>query len=136
MGQSTHAIDAPQKRVYILEDEPAIAAIEADILRDMGYSAVVCNRIVELGDLIDMGLPDLLVVDVMLPDGDGGDVTTLLRDMWPGIPVIFVSATSRERLAELRDLGPVVAKPFDIDDFSAAVRQALEEPNGARSSEA
>jgi DNA-binding response OmpR family regulator len=129
-------VDAPQKRVYILEDEPAIAAIEADILRDMGYSAVVCNRIVELGDLIDMGLPDLLVVDVMLPDGDGGDVTTLLRDMWPGIPVVFVSATSRERLNELRDLGPVVAKPFDIDDFSTAVRRALEEPNGARSADA
>jgi CheY-like chemotaxis protein len=62
----------------------------------------------------------------MLPDGDGGDITELLRTAWPGIPAIFVSAASRERLAELAPIGPVVAKPFDLDEFRAAVERALE----------
>ena len=117
---------AAAPRAYILEDDPDIAALEADLLRDMGFSVVTCTRIVELGDLMEIALPHLMVIDVMLPDGDGGDITELLRSAWPGIPAIFVSAASRERLAALAPLGPVVAKPFDLDEFRAAVEVALE----------
>lgn len=120
--------DAEQQRAYVLEDDADIAALEADILRDLGYSVVICTRIVELGDLMALALPHLLVVDVMLPDGDGGDVTELLHNAWPGIPVVFVSAASRERLSELAPYGPVVAKPFDIEAFTAAVLRAVESP--------
>jgi DNA-binding response OmpR family regulator len=84
---------------------------------------------------MELALPHLLVVDVMLPDGDGGDITELLRTAWPGIPVIVVSAASRERLDELRDLGPIVMKPFDVDEFAAAAVQAVDTPrsiDGAR----
>ncbi len=112
-------------RAYVLEDDPAIAALEADLLREMGFSVVTCTRIVELGDLMDVALPHLMVVDVMLPDGDGGDITELLRSAWPGIPAIFVSAANRERLAELAPIGPVVPKPFDLEAFRAAVEEAL-----------
>ena len=113
-------------RAYVLEDDPDIAALEADLLREMGFTVVTCTRIVELGDLMDVALPHLLVVDVMLPDGDGGDITELLRSAWPGIPAVFVSAANRERLAELAPLGPVVAKPFDLEAFRAAVHHALD----------
>jgi DNA-binding response OmpR family regulator len=115
-------------RAYVLEDDPSIAALEADLLRDLGFSVVTCTRIVELGDLMELALPHLLVVDVMLPDGDGGDITELLRSLWPGIPVVFVSAAVRDRLTGLRDLGPVVTKPFDIATFRQAVNEALGEP--------
>jgi len=113
-------------RAYVLEDDPDIAALEADLLREMGFNVVTCTRIVELGDLMDVALPHLLVVDVMLPDGDGGDIAELLRSAWPGIPAVFVSAANRERLAELAPMGPVVAKPFDLEVFRAAVGQALD----------
>ena len=119
-------------RAYVLEDDPAIAALEADLLREMGFGVVTCSRIVELGDLMDLALPHLMVIDVMLPDGDGGDITELLRTAWPGIPAIFVSAASRERLAELAPLGPVVAKPFDLEAFRVAVEQALESGQALR----
>lgn len=122
---SAMAEEAPTLRAYVLEDDPDIAALEADLLREMGFAVVTCTRIVELGDLMDVAFPHLLVVDVMLPDGDGGDITELLRTAWPGIPVIIVSAARRERLAELAPLGPVVPKPFDLDAFRAAVDQAL-----------
>jgi two-component system OmpR family response regulator len=112
-------------RAYVLEDDPDIAALEADLLREMGFVVVTCTRIVELGDLMDVALPHLMVVDVMLPDGDGGDITELLRTAWPGIPVVIVSAASRERLDELQPLGPVLTKPFDIGAFRAAVDRAL-----------
>jgi DNA-binding response OmpR family regulator len=117
--------EIPTLRAYVLEDDPDIAALEADLLREMGFGVVTCTRIVELGDLMEVALPHLLVVDVMLPDGDGGDITELLRTAWPGIPVVIVSAASRERLAELAPIGPVVAKPFDLEAFRVAVDQAL-----------
>jgi two-component system, OmpR family, response regulator len=119
-------------RAYVLEDDPDIAALEADLLREMGFSVVTCTRIVELGDLMDLSLPHLLVVDVMLPDGDGGDITELLRTAWPGIPAVIVSAASRERLAELEPIGPVVAKPFDLEAFRAAVARALDDAQELR----
>lgn len=135
-----HAVSAPvaepdmdeEQRAYVLEDDPDIAALEADILRDLGYRVITCSRIVELGDLMELGLPHLLVVDVMLPDGDGGDITELLQNSWPGIPVVFVSAASRERLAELTALGPVVAKPFDIETFTRAAAEASGSPRELR----
>jgi DNA-binding response OmpR family regulator len=117
-------------RAYVVEDDADIAALEADILRDLGFSVVTCARIVELGDLMSVALPHLLVVDVMLPDGDGGDIAELLRSAWPGIPAIFVSAASRSRLAELEAFGPVVAKPFDLDEFRDAALSAVENPPG------
>ncbi len=120
-------------RAYVLEDDPDIAALEADLLREMGFNVVTCTRIVELGDLMDVALPHLLVVDVMLPDGDGGDIAELLRSAWPGIPAVFVSAANRERLAELEPMGPVVAKPFDLEVFRAAVGQALDGAQELRS---
>ena len=125
--------EAPPLRAYVLEDDPHIAALEADILRDMGFGVVTCTRIVELGDLMDVALPHLLVVDVMLPDGDGGDITELLRNAWPGIPVVIVSAAARERLAELESIGPVVPKPFDIEAFRVAVEAALDGAQALRS---
>ncbi|HEX6140506.1 MAG TPA: response regulator [Candidatus Limnocylindria bacterium] len=124
--------DAEELRAYVLEDDADIAALEADVLRDQGFSVVTCTRIVELGDLMALALPHLLVVDVMLPDGDGGDITELLRDAWPGIPVVFVSAASRERLAQLAPTGPIVAKPFDIAEFQMAVVQAMNAPRELR----
>jgi DNA-binding response OmpR family regulator len=120
-------------RAYVLEDDPDIAALEADLLREMGFAVVTCTRIVELGDLMDVALPHLLVVDVMLPDGDGGDITELLRTAWPGIPAVIVSAASRERLAELEPIGPVVPKPFNLDAFRTAVEQALDGAEQLRS---
>ena len=115
-------------RAYVLEDDPDIAALEADILRELGFTVVTCARIVELGDLMAVALPHLLVVDVMLPDGDGGDIAELLRETWPGIPALFVSAASRGRLADLAPIGPVVAKPFDLDQFREAVLTAIAAP--------
>ena len=117
------------QRAYVLEDEPAIAALEADLLRELGFTVVVCARIVELGDLMDVSLPHLLVVDLMLPDGDGGSLIEMLQQIWPGIPVVFVSAAARDRLYHLRDRGPVLTKPFDLEEFAAAVLEALERPS-------
>lgn len=137
-GTSTRAQAAPASvgeqeevlRAYVLEDDPDIASLEADLLREMGYTVVTCSRIVELGDLLSVALPHLLVVDVMLPDGDGGDIAELLRETWPGIPAVFVSAASRARLHALEPFGPILAKPFDIDRFHEAVLAAVDAPAG------
>ncbi len=120
------------QRAYVLEDEPAIAALEADLLRELGFTTVVCGRIVELGDLMEVSLPHLLVVDLMLPDGDGGALIEMLHQIWPGIPVVFVSGASRDRLYHLRERGPVLIKPFDLEQFTNAVLDAIDRPRAAQ----
>jgi DNA-binding response OmpR family regulator len=127
-GEAPATLEDEPLRAYVLEDDTDIAALEADMLRELGFNVVTCARIVELGDLMAVALPHLLVVDVMLPDGDGGDIAELLRETWPGIPAVFVSAASRGRLAELAPLGPVVAKPFDLEQFRDAVLAAVAAP--------
>ncbi len=119
---------ATAPRAYILEDDPDIAALEADLLREMGFSVVTCTRIVELGDLIDLALPHLLVIDVMLPDGDGYSFCRQLRDTGQYMPVIMLTARSaaEDRVRGL-DSGAddYMPKPFDLTELLARVRSAL-----------
>ena len=99
----------------------------AQLLDQNGYRVISAASVREgISALTQM--PACLILDVMLPDGDGGDIAELLRETWPGIPAVFVSAASRSRLTELAPLGPVVAKPFDIDRFREAVLTAVEAP--------
>ena len=88
LSRMTDATAAP--RAYVLEDDPDIAALEADLLREMGFSVVTCTRIVELGDLMDLALPHLLVVDVIRVYGSPmGLVRSALESVAPVLPARF-----------------------------------------------
>ena len=119
---------AAAPRAYVLEDDPDIAALEADLLREMGFTVVTCTRIVELGDLMDVALPHLMVVDVMLPDGDGYSFCRQLRDTGNYMPVIMLTARSaaEDRVRGL-DSGAddYMPKPFELPELLARVRSAL-----------
>ena len=68
-------------RAYVLEDDPDIAALEADLLREMGFTVVTCTRIVELGDLMDVALPHL----------DGIQATHHIRKACPKTVIIGIT---------------------------------------------
>ena len=119
-------------RAYVLEDDPDIAALEADLLREMGFGVVTCTRIVELGDLMEVALPHLLVVDVMLPDGDGGDITELLRTRGRESRDLRLGRQPRSacRARTHRSGG---GEAVDLDAFRVAVNQALDGDRELRS---
>ena len=103
-----------------VEDEPDIRDIAAVGLGEVsGYTVVSCATAAEaLTAVREGGAPDLLLLDVMMPDMDGTDLLAALRAEpgMAGVPAVFVTAkTEPDEIAPLMDAGAadVVSKPFD-----------------------
>jgi len=76
-----------------------------------------------------VGVPDLLLTDLRLPDGHGLDVIRAYRHMAPGGKVLIITGSPMgdEHMKQVSDLGPhgLIAKPFETDELLAEVRKAL-----------
>ena len=116
-------------RVWIVDDEAHIRTAMLAVLEDIGYEARGFPNAEELYvALVEEGVtPDLLILDQRLPDEYGTTIVHSLRErpQYRDIPVLFVTAIDDEEAERLRDLAPVVRKPFDFVDFVDAVREQL-----------
>lgn len=117
-------------RIWIVDDEPLIRHAVLSVLQEVGHESEgfgdaeqLYRRLVEPGQ----GLPDLLILDQMLPDEDGAQVIHSLRERadYRGIPILLLTAVSESEAERLRDLAPVIRKPFDFRDLLAAVNEML-----------
>ena len=101
----------------IVEDEKTIAHFISTILNTNGYEALLARTGAEALSMISSHCPDLVILDLGLPDMDGMDILQQLRT-WSSLPVVVVSARSHERdkVAAL-DLGAddYLTKPFGTD---------------------
>jgi two-component system KDP operon response regulator KdpE len=113
--------------ILVVEDEPEIRRFLRASLDAEGY------RVVESGNArracIDAGMhkPDLALVDLGLPGGDGLDVIRAIRE-WSAMPIVVLSARSHERSKiEALDAGAddYVTKPFAVGELLARVRAGL-----------
>jgi CheY-like chemotaxis protein/DNA-directed RNA polymerase specialized sigma24 family protein len=114
-------------KVLIIEDEPVIAMDIAGIVEALGHDVVgVAGRKDEAVELAKRHLPDLVLADVQLLDGDSGIVTVqeILKSMTA--PVIFVTGFP-ERLLTGDGMEPafIVTKPFDPETLKVTIGQAL-----------
>jgi two-component system KDP operon response regulator KdpE len=121
----------PQPVVLIVEDEPSIRRFVRMALEAEGWQVFETETARQ--GLIDAGTrtPDLIVLDLGLPDGDGVDYLKDLR-AWSGVPVIVLSARSDEadKIAAL-DAGAddYLTKPFGVGELLARVRAMLRRAN-------
>jgi DNA-binding response OmpR family regulator len=117
--------------VWVVDDEPLIRAAMLAVLAELSYDAQGFGSAEELYVALVGGarVPDLLVLDQMLPDEDGAAIVRSLRErpQYRDIPVLFVTAISDEEAERLEAVAPVVRKPFDFRDFVSAVREQLPE---------
>ncbi len=106
------------KRIHVLEDDEDIRYIIEFLLKDEGYELQLSSTFSELKSKLKDSVPDLFILDVMLPDGDGADICLDLKsDLFTKhIPIIVMSANDQNRQKSL-DAGAddYVSKPFDID---------------------
>jgi two-component system, OmpR family, KDP operon response regulator KdpE len=114
-------------RVLVIDDEPQIQRFLHVALTAAGYDVVSAETGAEAVRLAVTGAPDLIVLDLGLPDRDGKEV---LRDIrtFSQTPVIILSARDREsEKIEALDLGAddYVEKPFGIGELTARLRAAL-----------
>lgn len=114
-------------RILIVEDEPKLAALEADYLRAEGYETHCIDNGTEVAGWVRANAPDLILLDLMLPGRDGLDVCRDVRS-FSDVPIVMVTAKVEEidRLIGL-DLGAddYVCKPFSVRELVARVRAIL-----------
>src|SRR5436305_12298718 len=114
-------------RVLVVDDEPAILRFLKPALEANKYMLMTAGTVAETIKRIAADTPDIVVLDLGLPDGDGKDVIRQVRK-WSNVPIIVLSARDREtEKIEALDLGgdDFVNKPFGVGALLARMRTAL-----------
>jgi two-component system KDP operon response regulator KdpE len=114
-------------RVLVVDDEPAIIRFLKPALEANDYDLTGTGTVADAMKRIASSPPDLVVLDLGLPDGDGKDVIRQVRQ-WSDVPIIVLSARDREtEKIEALDLGAddFVNKPFGVGELLARMRAAL-----------
>ncbi len=115
------------KRILIVDDEPQIRTFLKHGLEAAGYETLAAADGTDGLRQASALIPDLIILDLGLPDLDGKAVISKLR-LWSQVPVIILSARDDEReKIDVLDLGAndYVAKPFGIGELLARIRVAL-----------
>jgi two-component system KDP operon response regulator KdpE len=114
-------------RVLVVDDEAAILRFLKPALEANGYEMISAGTVAEALKRAAAESPDIVLLDLGLPDGDGKDVIRQARQ-WSDLPIIVLSARDREsEKIEALDLGAddYVNKPFNIGELMARIRTAL-----------
>jgi two-component system KDP operon response regulator KdpE len=113
--------------ILVVDDEPQIQRFLKPALLAAGYTVIEAGTGADALKAAVTAAPDLIILDLGLPDMDGKEVIASLRG-WSDIPIIILSARDREneKIAAL-DLGAddYVEKPFGIGELTARIRNAL-----------
>jgi two-component system alkaline phosphatase synthesis response regulator PhoP len=114
--------------IWVVDDEPLIRAAIVAVLEEVGYHARGFeNAELLYTALVDGELPDMLILDQMLPDESGSVIVHSLRERaeYRDIPVLFLTAVGDDEADRLADLAPVLGKPFDFRDLLQMVESGL-----------
>jgi two-component system, OmpR family, response regulator len=114
--------------VLVVDDEPAILETVSGVLRDEGFVVDTAATARDALALAVSARPDLVVLDVMLPDLDGIEITRRLRAEGRDVAVLFLTARDsvEDRVIGLRTGGDdYLTKPFSLDELVERVRAVL-----------
>jgi two-component system nitrogen regulation response regulator GlnG len=114
--------------VLLVEDDETIAIVITAALEAEGFSVSRCDSIAGRDHLLNQKEFAALVTDVMLTDGDGIESLDRVREQFPKLPIIILSAQNTlDTAVRASDTGAFeyFPKPFDIDELARAVRAAI-----------
>lgn len=116
--------------ILLADDEPSMRINIVELLADEGYSIIEASNGVEALKLAKKFSPNLVLLDIKMPELNGLDTLKHLKKSHPQIPVIiFTAFGSNERPIEAMKLGAFdyLEKPFDIDEFLEILKKALKQ---------
>ena len=114
-------------KILVIEDEKSINYLIGTVLTANGYDVIKAYTGTEACQMLDAYCPDLIILDLGLPDMDGVDIIRRIRG-WSVVPIIVVSARTRERdKIEALDLGAddYLTKPFSVIELVSRVKAVL-----------
>jgi len=115
-------------RILVVDDEPAIRRFLRTSLTAQGYQIIEADTAKAALEVMRRNVPDVLVLDLGLPDRDGFEVIQELRGAGSALPIIVLSSRADEAgKVRALDLGAddYVTKPFGVDELLARLRAAL-----------
>lgn len=118
---------AIRDKILIVEDERSISNFISTILTANGYDVIVTYTGAEAYTIITSHCPDLVLLDLGLPDMDGLNIIKAVRE-WSQLPIVVVSARMREKdKVEALDMGAddYISKPFGTSELLARIRTAI-----------
>lgn len=118
----------PEARLLVVDDEPNIRELLSASLKFAGFEVETASNGIEAIDTAKKYRPDLIVLDVMMPDMDGFEVTRKLRSRGENYPVVFLTAKDdvQDRVAGLTVGGDdYITKPFSLEEVVARIRAVL-----------
>ena len=130
---TTHEDQDYEARLLVVDDEPNIRDLLATSLRFAGFEVFTASTGNEAIREATEHQPDLVVLDVMLPDMDGFTVTRRLRDRGEQYPILFLTAKdeTQDKVAGLTVGGDdYVTKPFSLEEVVARIRAVLRRTHG------
>ncbi|MCW2881904.1 MAG: DNA-binding response regulator [Sphaerisporangium sp.] len=125
--------ESPEARLLIVEDDPNILELLAASLRFAGFEVTPASSGAHAVEAAQRRRPDLIVLDVMLPDMDGFDVVRRLRGGGAHTPVVFLTArdATEDKIRGLTLGGDdYVTKPFSLEEVIARIRAVLRRTAG------
>ena len=118
-----------KKVVLLLEDDESIQLVTSDFLLSEGYIVKSSKTIKSLWKMIEDGEGDVLVTDVMLPDGESFEIIPQIKELRPNLPIIVVSARNNLQTAISsveKGAFEYLPKPFDLNDLSNLILKAIQ----------
>ena len=124
-----------RSKILIVEDERRICNFISAVLSTNGYDVITAHTGRESCSMISSHCPDLVILDLGLPDMDGVDIIRSVRS-WTALPIVVVSARMHERdKVEALDAGAddYITKPFGTAELLARIRTALRHTHSSAS---
>lgn len=119
------------KRILVVDDEAEARSFYRDALSEAGYKAVEAADGRECLDVLQSAVPDLILLDVLMPVQTGYDLLELLKANWPDLPVVLLSGKvappAKDALVQL-GAEEFLEKPVGPDTLVESVRRIIGDP--------
>ncbi|UTW50203.1 response regulator [bacterium SCSIO 12827] len=123
------------KRVLIVDDDQGICDFIAEVVESAGYQAAHANNSHEMIRVLEGGLPDLMIIDLIMPDRDGVECLEMMARMegFASLPILMMSGFDKTMLAIAQKFGSerglnmvgVLNKPFSVSGLRDRIDQAF-----------
>jgi DNA-binding response OmpR family regulator len=116
------------KQLLVVDDDPDILRVLKANLELYGFDPLMAESWSRAQELLNTSLPELIILDLTLPDGDGMEICRQLKDLYPKVPIIMLTAKDRvsDKVMGLESgADDYIVKPFETLELIARIKACL-----------